>query len=96
MNKSQIGLQLYTVREVAKNDFLGVLSKVAAMGYPSVEFAGLHGVDARSVRAHLDSIGLRASSAHVPYQRFLDDTPGVVEEMKTLGCNYAVVPWIGE
>lgn len=95
MRKDQIGIQLYTVREVAKNDFLGTLSALAGMGYPAVEFAGLHGHSAEAVRAHLDSVGLRASSAHVPYARFVDELDSVVAEMKTLGCEFAIVPWIG-
>jgi hypothetical protein len=33
MRADQIALQLYTVREAAKRDFLGTLREVAAPGY---------------------------------------------------------------
>ena len=36
----KVGLQLYTVRDEAKKDFLGTLEKVATIGYRAVEFAG--------------------------------------------------------
>src|SRR2546425_9900178 len=35
----RIGLQLYTVRGLMKQDFEGTLAKVAAIGYSEVEFA---------------------------------------------------------
>lgn len=95
MNASQIGLQLYTVREVARADFLGTLGKVAEAGYPAVEFAGLHGHSAEEVRARMDEVGLVAPSAHVAFTRFTDELETVISEMKTLGITYAIVPWIG-
>jgi sugar phosphate isomerase/epimerase len=94
VKKDQISIQLYTVREVASQDFLGTLSKIAEIGYPAVEFAGLHGYSAAEVRAQLDKVGLKAPSAHVPYTRFVNEFDTVIDEMKTLGCDYAIVPWI--
>ncbi len=94
MRSDQISIQMYTVREVAKSDLLGTLSGLAEIGYPAVEFAGLHGHSAADVRAHMDSIGIKSPSAHVPYARFIDELDVVIAEMKTLGCEYAIVPWI--
>ena len=96
MRQDQIALQLYTVREVAKGDFLGTLRKVAEIGYPAVEFAGLHGHSATDVRAVLDEVGMTAPAAHVAYARLTDDNDPVFEELTTLGCEYAIIPWIGE
>jgi sugar phosphate isomerase/epimerase len=59
-----IGLQLYTLRDWAAQDFPAVLKKVADIGYKGVEFAGLHGMDAQAVRALIDDLGLVACSAH--------------------------------
>jgi len=95
VNKDQISIQLYTAREAAKTDFMGTLAKIAAIGYPAVEFAGLHGHDATKVREQLDKVGLKGASAHVPFARFVDEFDIVMAEMQTLGCEYAVIPWIG-
>jgi sugar phosphate isomerase/epimerase len=92
----QIGLQLYTVRTAAADDFLGTLRAVAAMGYPAVEFAGLHGQTAAVVRAEMNATGLKAPSAHVPYANLLGDAEAVCADLHTLGCEYAIIPWIGE
>jgi sugar phosphate isomerase/epimerase len=96
MKRNQIGIQLYTVRTVATTDFLGTLRAIAEMGYPAVEFAGLHGHTAAEVRAELNASGLKAPAAHIPYASLLTDAASVCSDLHTLGCQYAVVPWIGE
>jgi sugar phosphate isomerase/epimerase len=96
MKRDQIGIQLYTVRTIATTDFLDTLRKIAEMGYPAVEFAGLHGHTAAEVRAELNASGLKAPAAHVPYASLLTDTEAVCSDLHTLGCQYAVVPWIGQ
>jgi len=47
----KIGLQLYTVRDLMKQDFDGTLAKVAAIGYKEVEFAGYFDHSPKDVRA---------------------------------------------
>ena len=46
-----VSLQLYSLREQAKGDFVGVLKAVAEMGYVGVEPAGLHGMEATLSRS---------------------------------------------
>jgi sugar phosphate isomerase/epimerase len=87
-----IALQLYTLREQAKDDFVGMLREVAAAGYEAVEFAGYGGMDAADLRALLGDLGLDAVSSHVGYQRFSQEPDMVIDELQTLGCSYAVVP----
>ena len=59
-----ISVQLYSLREEAKQDFPGTLKFLSDVGYVGVEFAGLHGRKAGEVRKWLDDLGLKASSAH--------------------------------
>lgn len=92
MNHDQIALQLYTVREAAREDLLGTLGRVAAIGYRGVEFAGLHGVAAGEVRTALDAHGLRAAAAHVGLGAFAADAGQVIRDLHALGCPCAVVP----
>ncbi len=61
-----IGLQLYSLREQAKADFVGVLKQVAGMGYVGVEPAGLHGMAPGEVRKVLDDLELVCCSTHGP------------------------------
>ncbi len=89
-----IALQLYSVRNEAKEDFRGTLEKVKAMGYDGVEFAGLHGFSAAEVKAMCDEIGLVPISAHVPYLDMLADAEGVLGMYAAIGCRYVVVPYL--
>lgn len=59
-----LGIQLYSVREAAAKDFVGVIRQVAAIGYKGVEFAGLHEHKPAEIRKVLDDLGLVASSSH--------------------------------
>jgi sugar phosphate isomerase/epimerase len=92
MRRDQISLQLYTVREHTANDMTGTLGRIAAMGYPAVEFAGFGGLTPREVRAVLDDLGLRASGAHVPLDAWNSDPAAVIADMHAIGSSHAVVP----
>lgn len=94
MQTDQIALQLYTVREAAKRDFLGTLNAVADMGYRAVELAGLHGVPAAQVRAALDARGVRAAAAHVGLTDLTGGFAAAIADCRALGCKYIVVPWV--
>jgi sugar phosphate isomerase/epimerase len=96
MNIDQIALQLYTVRDHTARDMLGTLRQVAAMGYRAVEFAGYGGVPVADIRSTLDELGVKAMSAHLPIGRLLDEPQPALDELQTLGCEYAIVPYVGE
>ncbi len=72
-----IALQLYSVRGEMEKDFKGTLERVKALGYDGVEFAGLFGHDAETVKGWCQEIGLIPISAHVSFQEMLDDMPGM-------------------
>jgi sugar phosphate isomerase/epimerase len=91
---SPIGVQLYTVRDLMKNDFEGTIAEVARIGYKEVEFAGYFGRTADQVKAVLDKNGLKAPSTHVQYDELDDKFPSVIEFSKTIGLEYIICPWI--
>jgi sugar phosphate isomerase/epimerase len=64
----RVGLQLYTVRALMKEDFDGTVAGVAKLGYKEVEFAGYYGKTPKEVRALLDANGLTSPSAHHPME----------------------------
>jgi sugar phosphate isomerase/epimerase len=94
VNKNQIGLELYTVRSLATTDMIGTLRKVAAIGYPTVEFAGYGGVPPTELRGVLDELGLKAIASHVPLDHFANRFDEVIVELQTLGIKDAIVPWV--
>ena len=91
-----VALQLYSVRGDMEKDMLGTLRAVKEMGYEGVEFAGLFGRVPADIRAMLDEIGLTAISAHVPFVEMMADPHKVFTDYKTIGCEYAAIPYLGD
>ena len=96
MKKSNVALQLYSVREEMEKDFFGTMKKVKEMGYSGVEFAGLYGHDPLEVKAMCEELGLVILSAHVPLDAFINDLEGTVDCYKKVGCSYIVIPYLQE
>ena len=96
IRKDQIGVQLYTVRDLMQNDFEGTIAKVAQVGYKEVEFAGYFGRTGQQVRAVLEKNGLKAPSTHVQYDELDEKFPSVIETSKEIGLDYIICPWIPE
>jgi sugar phosphate isomerase/epimerase len=94
MGKLSVVLQLYTVRDFAEKDVMGSLEKVKAMGYDTVELAGMYNMEAADFRALLDKAGLRALSAHVSLGEFEADPDATAKRYKTAGCTYIAIPWM--
>ncbi|HZQ96584.1 MAG TPA: sugar phosphate isomerase/epimerase [Candidatus Sulfotelmatobacter sp.] len=93
---SKIAVQLYTVRDLMKDDFEGTIAKVAQIGYKEVEFAGYFGRTAQQVKDVLAKNGLTAPSTHVQYDELDEKFPSVLEFSKTVGMSYVICPWIPE
>lgn len=92
----KVGVQLYTVRDLMKDDFEGTIAKVAQIGYKEVEFAGYFGRTAQQVKDVLQKNGLTGPSTHVQYDELEEKFPSVIEFSKTVGMSYIICPWIPE
>jgi sugar phosphate isomerase/epimerase len=92
----KVGVQLYTVRDLMKEDFEGTIAKVAQIGYKEVEFAGYFGRTGQQVRAVLDKNNLKAPSTHVQYDELDDKFPSVIDTSREIGLEYIICPWIPE
>jgi len=91
---ASIASQLYTLRQQASENFVTMLTEVTDAGYDAIEFAGYGGLPASELRKVIDDLGLRAISSHVGFKRFEEEPERVIEELRVLGCDYAVVPGI--
>ena len=89
-----VAVQVYSVREFAKEDLRGTLEKIKEMGYDGVEFAGLYGNSPEEVKKMCEEIGLVPLSAHVPYLDMMGAPKGVLSKYATLGCKFVAVPYL--
>ncbi len=87
-----IALQLYSLREAAAQDILGVLKTTADLGYQGVEFAGYQGVSTTAIKDALAANNLTAVSAHVGYPLLQNSLDEVIADAQTLGLPYVVCP----
>lgn len=93
---SNIGVQLYTLREQLEDDFLATLQRVAEIGFSAVEFFHYGGLAPQVLRSEMNRLGLKALSSHVPLARLEDELDQVIDEAKVLGLEYIVCPWLPE
>jgi sugar phosphate isomerase/epimerase len=96
MKIDHVAVQLYTLRDLTAQDMPGTLRRLAEIGYRAVEFAGYGNATPQNIRAVLDELGMRGIAAHVRLQQLEQNTDQIAQELHHLGCEYIVVPWIGE
>lgn len=96
MKKFPIALHLYSVRDDAEKDFEGTVSRVKAMGYDGVEFAGLYGLAPSRIKAILSQNHLAPLSAHVPFDQMMENPQKVLSDYAEIGCKYVAIPYLTE
>jgi sugar phosphate isomerase/epimerase len=96
MNKDEIGLVLYTVRDRAEKDFAATLREAVEIGYGCAEICGTFGLEATKVRDLGEELGLRLLSAHVGLGDVTEHFHKTVRYYSTIGVEALVVPWIDE
>lgn len=88
----EYGLQMYSVRDITKDDLAGAVKKVAQIGYKLIEFAGFFGASAEEVNAMLAENGVRVSGTHTGLGELLADYEGTVAFHKAIGNKYYIIP----
>ena len=89
--KDQIGLQLYTVRDLTAKDYPGTLMKVAQIGYKQVQTTGSYGeYTAKQIHEFLDRAGLVSPATHVS-PRMGPDFERTLEGYQLIGHKYTTV-----
>lgn len=93
----RVGIQLWSVKDDLKQDFEGTLTKLAAMGFQGVEFAGEFGRFARDpagLRAFLDAQHLQCAGAHLDFAALVDERLAQTTAFyRTLGCRNLLIAW---
>jgi sugar phosphate isomerase/epimerase len=93
----QIAVQLYTLRDLTKTDFAGIVKQVAQIGYKGVELAGTGNLKTpQEVRKALDDAGLKVCGSHIGIDQLQKDLNKVLDDNDVIGNKAIVIPWIGE
>jgi sugar phosphate isomerase/epimerase len=90
----QAGLQLYSLRDLFKQDVPKALDQAKAFGITEVELAGMYNLSVPDYLKLLQDRALEPISGHYQYDRLTKDLPGVIAEAKALGLKFVACPWI--
>lgn len=95
--KQLIGIQLYTLRDIVNEDFIGTLTKLSQIGYNSIEsdgynagkFYGYSPTEYKNILADLD---LKPVSSHCKIN--VNNAKKVAEDTLNAGISYVILPYI--
>lgn len=86
------GLQLYSARDAAGDNYEAMLRAVADMGYTLVESAGFYGRSAEAIKAALSENGLTLCSTHTGWGEVVDHLEETIAYHKAVDCRDIVIP----
>jgi len=93
-HKLPIGLQLYTLGDMASQDIRGALTTAAEIGYRAVELSTLKGIDPAVFVAALRSTGMTCNSMQM---NPATDVPAIAKSAHSVGVSYimtSMVPYL--
>jgi sugar phosphate isomerase/epimerase len=95
----ELGVQLYTLRNIIKKDPEGVLKKVAGIGFNTLEFFEYNegkyfGKTIKEMRQILDGLGLKALSSHHSKTSLTKDFERVAADSAVLGQKYCNLAYL--
>lgn len=85
----QITVQLYSVRDLAKQDYAGTIRAIAATGFGNVEPAGYPGTTAQEAAKLFKELGLKAPTAHIGLP-IGEKKNAVIDEALLMGHKYLI------
>ncbi len=105
IQKKEIGIQLYSLRDIIDKDVKGVIGKIAQIGYKEVETfgyskkSGFWGLDAKSFGELLKQNGLNSPSGHFDFDNYMQSNKSTqlydyIEAANILGSKYITVPYL--
>lgn len=94
-----IGIQLYTIRDLVKEDLAGTLQILSKIGYRSVEAAGysnrkFYGLAPIEYKKLVEGYGVKPMSTHSKFK--LADADAVIEDTLTAGMDFIFIPWLAQ
>ena len=89
---TQIGAQMYTIREFCKTpaDIAKSCERLKKLGFGAVQASGIGAIEPKELRKILDDNGLVCAATHRGMDQ-MKDTAKIVDEHQTLGCKLTAI-----
>ncbi len=88
----EYGIQLYSVRDVAKESLEQAVMQVADLGYKKMEFAGFFDHSAESVRQMLEKYDVELFGTHSSFDDLVRDFDNTLAYHKAIGNRNYIIP----
>jgi sugar phosphate isomerase/epimerase len=90
----EIGLQLYSLREMFKIDVPGTLAKIKSWNIHEIEGGGSYGLPIDDYKKLLAQNDLKMISVGADFNQLAKDPQAAIDEAKSFGAKYIVCYWI--
>ncbi len=90
---TQIGAQLYTIREHTKTvaDIARSMERIRDIGYEAVQISAFGPADDREVAGIMQDCGLTVAATHVSWPALIEDTAAVIDTHHTWDCRHVAI-----
>ena len=95
-NLANIGIQLYTVRDLMRKNVPLTLQRIADIGYKEVEFAGYFGKTNKEIKTILSDNGLKSPSTHIEMDAIYNNPNKAIDTALEVGHEHIVMAWLAE
>lgn len=92
MSKIPVSLQLWSLRDLTKDDFAGTMRKVAEIGFQGVETAGYGNLSVQDAAKAIADAGLKVSGQHIGLGALRADLTKIAVEAQLLGTRHIICP----
>lgn len=92
--QTEIGIQLYTLRNQFKSDVPGTLALIDRWGIHEIEGGGTYGLPMDDFKKMLKDHNLKMVSVGADYKQLKENPQSAVDEAKAFGAKYVVCFWI--
>ena len=89
-----IGLQFYSLRKQFDEDVPGTLDLIRSWGIQTIEGGETYGMERSDFQKLLKDRGLNVVSVGADYSELHESLDEVIEETKSYGADYIMIPWI--
>ena len=86
------GIQLYSIRDLAKASFEEAVAAASRIGYSSIEFAGFFGRTSAEVIKAMDDAGIRIIGTHSGWAELANDYENTLRFHKEIGNKHYTIP----
>ena len=92
--QTEIGIQLYTLRNQFKSDVPGTLALIEQWGIHEIEGGGTYGLPLDEFKKMLKDHKLTMISVGADYKQLKDNPQAAVDQAKAFGAKYVICTWI--